>query len=83
MFDNYVLSPCYKVLPADNNSSETVATLILTNDSLLKKAVKSNDLTKAVKIANAAVQAFSNDASMDQNKKTKVKAFRLTCLHIL
>ena len=76
MFVNYVLSPCYKVLPAVNISSETVATLILANDSLLKEAVRGNDLSKAVEIANAAVQAFSNDAFMDRNKKTKVKRFR-------
>ena len=48
-------------------------TSILTEDSLLSKAVKIGDLGKAVQIANNALQAISQSSTLDRKAETKVK----------
>ena len=66
-----------KVKPFTNISSEKTSRLILANDSLLAEAIKIGDLSKATEIANTALQAISQDLTLDQRQKTKVCNFEL------
>ena len=70
------------MVPPNNINSETTASLIFSEDSLLNKAIKIGDLSKAVQIANNVLQAISKDPGLDKREKTKVKTnfARLFCI---
>ena len=56
-----------------NASSNATARLLLGENSPLNKAIDIGDLSKAAEIANTALQEISQDPTVDQSKKTKVK----------
>ena len=61
------------MVPPNNINSETTASLIFAEDSLLNMAIKIGDLSKAVQTANNVLQAISKDPVLDKREKTKVK----------
>ena len=58
---------------ATNTSSSVISRLLVGNESSLNEAIVMGDLGKAAEIANTALQAISQDPTVNENEKTKVK----------
>jgi len=59
-------------MPAKNINSESAKRLLFAEDSLLNTAIKIDDRSKAMQIANNVLQAISQDPSLDRGERTKV-----------